>query len=160
MKYNRTLWVIASFMVPLSIATLFFLVFYNASKGKDNVVNLVNSDELNQLFKDKETFILVLGNKTQCLPCVRYKEGGLTGIVKKYGYKAKFLEIDQVKKQKDMDTLTSILTSKLQIDISKPVATPSTYFIKDGELFSYVEGAMTTKEIETEYNKIFSKAKN
>ena len=110
----------------------------------------ISSVDLQNKLKNNDSFVLVLGNSMNCEPCVRYKDVALNEFAK--DHEVYLLNIDETKKQSDMDILIEILQEDLSINTDKPVATPSTYLIKDGNLVFSENGPLIYKQLEEKYN--------
>mgnify|MGYP001148935654 CR=1 FL=1 len=116
-------------------------------------VNLIEVTEIQDKIDSKESFILVVGNQAQCSTCESYLKGGLRKLDDNDGYKADYIMIDTIDKQKDMDMLSEIIYGELKEDSTQMIGVPTTYIIKDGVLAEKIQGPVVYEKIVEEYNK-------
>lgn len=135
------------------MAKIKFLAFFalivvlaGCSLEKESPVITIGPSELEAKMKSKESFVLVLGNETNCDSCQKYLKGGLRKLDESEQYKAYYLAIDTVKQQKEMDKLINAV-DKMGVDITKSVSVPSTYFLVNGENKESVNGPMVYEKI-------------
>lgn len=120
---------------------------------KASAVNLIEIKEIREKLDSEESFILVIGNQEKCGPCESYLKGGLRKLSDKNDYKADYVMVDTVKKQKDMDILTQIVYEDFNEDNTKALGVPTTYIIKKGKLEEKLEGPVIYEELVKVYDK-------
>lgn len=119
---------------------------------KEDPVNLIKAQEIQNKIDSEESFILVIANQTQCGPCESYLKGGLRKLSDNDNYKADYIMVDTVDEQKDMDMLTEIVYGDFEEDSSQMLGVPTTYIIKDGKLADKKQGAVVYEHLVDAYN--------
>lgn len=119
--------------------------------SKEPSVETISPQELKTKLENKETFIFVVGNKDNCGPCEGYLDGSLRTLHKKEEYKAFYLNVDTISKQKDMDILIEVLYEYLSEDVTKTLAVPSTYFVNQGSPVVKENGQVSYDILEKHY---------
>lgn len=126
------------------ISTIILLVFmislFSCTKNELVEVKVNSSEETIQMFENKDTFILVIG-ESFCGGCQEYKENTITKYVNKYTQdELIFIYSD---KSFANNTEFSAFLNTYGIDFK---TSPSTYFIKEGEYIKTDENsAIQTK---------------
>lgn len=123
---------------------------------KSDVVDYVLPKDVLQKIKDKETFVFVVGNQT-CSACADFKDNGLKDYVAKEKEKLIFVETFNLEADKEQaDAFVSIVNEHLKGEFE---ATPTTYFIVDGEYKTSLVGSVTYKELKEAIDKNLGKSK-
>lgn len=123
---------------------------------KEQPVNLVTVDDIQNKLNSKDSFILVVGNKERCGTCESYLKGGLRGLHDKKEYKADYITIDTINKQVEMDALSKILYKKLG-ETEKVIGVPSTYVISNGKIVKRLKGPILYDDIRKDYDSYIKK---
>lgn len=121
--------------------------------SKESPVTIIEPQELKEKLNNKESFILVIGNKEKCGPCETHINEGIRKLYKKQEYKSLYLNVDTVSKQKDMDILIEILYEHLSEDPNQSLGVPSTYLVNQGLLVIKESGLVPYETLETHYEK-------
>lgn len=119
--------------------------------SKESPVTTIEPQELKEKLNNKESFILVIGNKEKCGPCEMYLDESLRKLHKKQGYKPLHLNVDTVSKQKDMDILIEILYEDFSEDLSQSLGVPSTYIVNQGVLVVKESGPIIYESLVNHY---------
>lgn len=126
------------------------LIYTSDYKG----VEMVSVSEAIEKIENRDQYIFVLGNEN-CSACLVYKED-LKKLESEEGIRLDYIDTS-VEERADVQDL---LSNVLGIDISEGVATPTTYFIKDGEVVDYIVGAVSPKDLMTEKKEFFEYEKS
>ena len=106
--------------------------------GTPKTYDEISYNELNNMLKDKDSFILFIGSST-CSACARY-EVTLNDVIEEYGTDVKYIDLSKLS-----ETDESALVSEFPIS-----GTPTTVFIKKGEeesTYNRIEGAAKKSKI-------------
>lgn len=107
--------------------------------SKSEVVNYVKSDEILSQIENKETFAFMLVDKT-CSACEFYKENTLPKMKEELGVVYDGIELNNIdSNEEELNSLVTLIEEHLNNDFS---ATPTTYFMVDGELQHAAVGAL------------------
>lgn len=117
-------------------------------------VEMVSVSEAIEKIENRDQYIFVLGNEN-CSACLVYKED-LKKLESEEGIRLDYIDTS-VEERADVQDL---LSNVLGIDISEGVATPTTYFIKDGEVVDYIVGAVSSKDLMAEKTEFFEYEKS
>ena len=102
------------------ILVLFLLMFIFTGCSK-TTYDEISYDELNEMLKNKDDFILFIGSST-CSACASY-EITLNDIIKEYNVDVKYIDLSKLSNNEQSE-----LTSEFPI-----TGTPTTIFITDGD---------------------------
>lgn len=115
--------------------------------------NYVKPDVINQKFKDGETFAFAIVDK-DCSACQFYKKETLIKFEEEKLGEINLIEINKIAdREEELMALTDLIQQNLQ---NKFEATPTTYFVKNGQLIDVVVGAIEVDELKEYYNKLDS----
>lgn len=117
-------------------------------------VETVSVSEAIEKIENRDQYIFVLGNEN-CPACLVYKED-LKKLESEEGIRLDYIDISAEERADVQDLLSNVLG----IDISEGVATPTTYFIKDGEVVDYIVGALSPKDLMAEKPEFFEYEKS
>lgn len=112
--------------------------------------NYVKPNEITKKFEDGESFAFAIVDK-DCSACQLYKKDTLIKFEEDKVGDIKLIEINKIdSREKDLMDLTDLIQIYLQ---GKFEATPTTYFVKEGQLVEVVVGAIDIEELTAFYNK-------
>lgn len=109
--------------------------------AEEDYLNLITLEEVVAKVDNGETFNFVLGNDS-CPACVYYKEE-LIKFHKEEDYKFDYMEYNS---NTNKELLYELITEKFGEE-SEQLATPTTFFIVNGELKDKVVGAIEAEKI-------------
>lgn len=116
---------------------------------QDSMVTYVNPSDILEKIESKETFAFVIGNQF-CGACQFFKENTLTKLDKEEGIKLPFIETEGLEKEKaNAEAFVKLVEDHLG---GKFDATPTTYFMVDGELKEEIVGAMEYEVLVKKYD--------
>lgn len=147
-------------MKKIAIFTLVALLFTGCSQTKGKVVEK-NSTQVKTQLENKESMILVIG-ATTCPACIAYDEV-LHEVVKNYETEIIEIYIDKEKVETvtvdGKDTQVRVELVKLFDVIGEITATPTTFFIVDGEIMYRKEGMIDYRSFKDQLLKYFPTTK-
>lgn len=112
----------------------------NKSEKNTDPVTYVEPAKILDRIENKETFAFVLGDET-CSACQHYLDTTLREMEDDAGVKLEFIELYEIEdRKKEFDDVTKLIDEHLHQQFE---ATPTTYFIVDGELAEAVVGAIS-----------------
>lgn len=116
---------------------------------QDSMVIYVGPSDVIKKIENKETFAFVIGNQF-CGACQFFKENTLTKLDKEEGIKLPFIETEGLEKEKaNAEAFVKLVEDHLG---GKFDATPTTYFMVDGELKEEIVGAMEYEVLVKKYD--------
>lgn len=107
------------------------------------IANLTTADDVSEKLENKESFALVIGDET-CPACITYNST-LKELKEKDNILLDYIDLNLVDEE-EMEKVGLLLIETLEVG-PEGFATPTTFFIKDGELEETVVGAMGYEEL-------------
>lgn len=107
-----------------------------------------NLKEIIQKVDNKETFAFVIGSDS-CPACKHFKENGLRELEKEKDTKLLYVDLDFLTKAEEQDLIDFFKDNSIET----VRATPTTYFISDGNNMSILEGSVKYETLVEEYDK-------
>ena len=104
-------------IIVISVITIFCLTGCGGPKTYDEVI----FEEVNNMIKDKEDFILMIGAES-CSACKSYKIA-LDKIIEKYKLDIKYIDLDKLNEDEKADLQSNFYFN----------ATPTTVFVEKGK---------------------------
>lgn len=137
----------------LSLTIILIIMTGCSILEKEPPVITIEPQEIKDKIESQETFIVVIGNLDRCEPCERYMKGALRKLHNEKDYKANYVTVDTIKKQKDMDIMIEILYEDFEENTQSALSVPTTYFVKKGELVNSLQGPIAYEQLVNEYEK-------
>lgn len=118
------------------------------SDKKSDPVTYVEPAKILDKIENEETFAFILGDET-CSACQHYLDTTLREMEDDAGVTLEFIELYGIEdRKKEFDDVTKLIDEHLHQQFE---ATPTTYFIVDGELAEVVVGAISYDELLSMY---------
>ena len=112
-------------LIIISISTILLIIILSillVNNSKDNYLERINYNKINEMINSKETFTLCI-SKTTCTHCQSFKPK-LKEVANKYKIKIYYVDIDKENEENKQKLLELLSLSE---------STPTTIFIKKGE---------------------------
>lgn len=120
----------------------------NETADSGDSVEYVTPGEVLTKIENEETFAFVLGDAT-CSACNHFKENALTEMKEKDGIVLPFIELYQIdEKEGQFEDLMTLIQNHLEDQFE---ATPTTYFMINGELEDVIIGVMPYEDLKETY---------
>lgn len=131
-------------VVAVVVGSLF--AFDIIGNKTENPVNYVSGDELTEMMDDKKTFAFVIGDN-KCPACGSYMSGAQTELFEKDEVMLYYMDIDKLTND-TRPGAQNLVEDYLDGDFQ---ATPTTYFIVDGEVAKVSVGVLSYEELSATY---------
>lgn len=112
-------------------------------EGEESSVNYVTTQSVIDKVESGDTYAFILGNNT-CPACLAFKEN----LKDLEGYTFDYIDLLV---EENMASAEELLSDVLEFDTEEGVMTPTTFFVKDGEIQDYVIGALSAEDLMNEY---------
>ena len=117
-------------------------------KGQNDPVRYVTANDVTARMDNGETFAFVIGDK-KCPACVQYMST-LQEFLDNDGKALDYIDIDKLN-EKQIGNLAELVKVRLNENFE---ATPTTYFVVNGELKNFEVGVMDYNRLATFYNNL------
>lgn len=127
------------FLIPIILILCAFTLF---GCKASNEINTISKKTILSQFEDKKTFLMVIGSN-YCLGCKEYKETTLAEYLKSEDHIVLYyVDIDET--FDDKEEFNNFLQD---YNIGEDPISPTTYFIKNGEVVAFIEDNISLSEL-------------